>query len=154
MRDIVFIGAAALIAIGTPPAAAQGWLKGSTEEKLAQIERQLRGLDVSMAEIGYRYEELLVSAKQRHWDYAQYQAEKIALSLQLAIERRPKRAKSSEPFLNADLPAVLAAVKQRDGAQLDKALDRLHSSCAACHDAEKVSHFNAALERIRQRARK
>jgi len=37
------------------PSPPGGWLKGSTEEKLRQIERHLRGLDLSMAEIGYTW---------------------------------------------------------------------------------------------------
>jgi hypothetical protein len=81
-----------------------GWLKGSADEKVATVERHLRGLDVSMAEIGHRYGELLVAGKERNWDYVKYQAEKIDLSLRLAVERRPKRAKSAEPFLGTDLP--------------------------------------------------
>src|SRR5687767_11143659 len=88
---------------GTPP---EPWLKGTTDEKLAQIERHLRGLDVAMAEISYRYGELLIAGKTRNWEYAQYQTEKIDLSLRLAIERRPKRGKSAEPFLIESLAEV------------------------------------------------
>ena len=62
-----------------------------------------------MAEIGYRYGELLRAGKTRNWEYAQYQMEKIDLSLRLALERRPKRVKSAEPFLNQGLPPVLQA---------------------------------------------
>jgi hypothetical protein len=134
------------------PAAAESWLKGTTEEKLAQIERQLRGLDQSMAEIGYRYGELIVASKARNWEYAQYQTEKIGLSLQLALERRPKRAKSSQPFLNEDLPRVLDAVKKRDAALLNQAMLRLHDGCVQCHKSEKVLYFKESVERIRDRA--
>ena len=42
-----------------------------------QIEKHLRGLDVAMTEIGYRYGELHVAARERNWDYAKYQTEKI-----------------------------------------------------------------------------
>lgn len=76
------------------------WLKGNTDEKLAQIEKHLRGLDVAMAEIGYRYGELHHAVKEKNWDYAKYQTEKIELALRLALERRPKRAASSQTFLN------------------------------------------------------
>src|SRR5262245_49478242 len=57
---------------GTPPTP---WLKGTTDEKFAQLERHLRGLDVTMAEIGYRYGELLIAGTTRNWEYAQYQTE-------------------------------------------------------------------------------
>jgi hypothetical protein len=128
------------------------WLVGTSDEKFAQIERHLRGLDVSMAEIGYRYGELLIAAKGRNWEYALYQAEKMDLSLRLALERRPKRAKSSKPFLDEDLARVLTAVKKRDGNDLDTAMSRLHEGCVQCHRNENVLHFKDAADRIRQRA--
>jgi hypothetical protein len=131
---------------------APGWLSGTADEKFAQIERHLRGLDVAMAEIGYRYGELLVASRGRNWEYAQYQTEKIDVSLRLALERRPKRVKSSQPFLKEDLPRVLDAIKKRDGPQLDQALVRLHDSCVQCHKAENVLYFKDAVERIRDRA--
>lgn len=133
-----------------PPAP---WLKGTTDEKLAQIEKQLRGLDQAMAEIGYRYGELLQAAKTRNWDYAQYQVEKIDHSLQLALERRPKRAQSAQPFLKEALPEVMQAIKEKQGKQLDSALVRLHNGCVQCHSAEKVLHFREAADRIRERAK-
>jgi hypothetical protein len=49
-----------------------GWLKGTADEKFLAVERHLRGLDVAMAEIGYRYGELLRAGKTRNWEYAQY----------------------------------------------------------------------------------
>ena len=42
-----------------PEASSTDWLTGSPDEKFAQIERHLRGLDMSMTEIGYRYDELM-----------------------------------------------------------------------------------------------
>jgi hypothetical protein len=51
--------------------ASDGWLIGSADEKYARIERHLRGMDVAMAEIGYRYDELVHAGKTRNWDYAQ-----------------------------------------------------------------------------------
>jgi thiosulfate/3-mercaptopyruvate sulfurtransferase len=127
------------------------WLKGTTDEKFAQIERHLRGLDVTMAEIGYRYGELLVAGASRNWDYAQYQTEKMDLSLR--IERRPKRAKSSEAFLNENLAEVLKAIKTKNGEKLDVALQNLHDGCVKCHKAEEVLYFKESVDRIRETAR-
>jgi hypothetical protein len=134
------------------PSPSPDWLTGSTEERFLKVERQLRGLDQTMAEIGYRYGELLIAGRERNWDYARYQAEKIDLSLKLALERRPKRAPSSQPFLNEDLPMVLRAIQLKDTQQLDGALDRLHNSCIACHRAENVLYFRDAVERIKSSA--
>jgi hypothetical protein len=128
------------------------WLAGAPDAQFAQVEKHLRGLDVAMAEIGYRYGELLIASRERNWEYAQYQAEKIDLALRLALERRPKRAKSSQPFLNQDLPAVQSAIRVRQPEKLDAALEQLHSSCITCHQSESVPHFQKAVERIRKAA--
>ena len=134
------------------PTPSPEWLTGSSEERFLKVERQLRGLDQAMAEIGYRYGELLSAGRERNWDHAKYRAEKIDLSLKLALERRPKRAPSSQPFLKDDLPTVFRAIESKDGQQLDEALERLHNSCVACHQAEKVLYFRDAVERIKSKA--
>lgn len=137
----------------TPAQTANSWLKGTTDEKLAQIEKHLRGLDVAMAEIGYRYGELHTAAKTRNWDYAKYQTEKVDLALKLALERRPQRAASAEPFINEALPNVMKAIQARDAAQMDRAMEQLHNSCIECHRRENVLHFRESVERIRKNAR-
>jgi hypothetical protein len=135
-----------------PKAPPAGWLQGTTDERLSVLERHLRGLDVSMAEVGYRYGELLIAGKERNWEYAAYQAEKIDLSLRLAVERRPKRADSARPFLADDLPPVLAAAKAKDAGELDAALTRLHAGCVECHKRENVLYFKGAVDRIKDAA--
>ncbi len=134
---------------GQDEAAAGRWLTGTPDENYDSMERHLRGMDVAMVEIGYRYGELLAAAGTRNWDYARYQTEKTDLVMRLALERRPKRAKSAHSFLDTDLPAVLTAVKHQDGTALDKALDLLHASCVQCHTDENVQYFREAVQRIR-----
>ncbi|MBI1940665.1 MAG: hypothetical protein HYS33_04055 [Acidobacteria bacterium] len=117
------------------------WMKGTAGEQLHTVEKQLRGLDVSMAEIGYRFTELYFAGQDGNWDYAKYQAEKIDLALRLALERRPKRGPSAQPFLNEDLPFVQQAIERREGAGFHRAMERLRSACMKCHNNEKVPYF-------------
>lgn len=138
----------------TPAQTSDSWLKGSPDEKLAQIEKHLRGLDMAMAEIGYRYGELHFATKKKNWDYAKYQTEKIDLALRLALERRPKRAASSQAFLNQDIPAVLKAIESKNEVQMNRAMEQFHNSCIACHRSENVLHFRESVERIRNNARR
>lgn len=138
----------------TPAQTNDSWLKGTTDEKLAQIEKHFRGLDVAMAEIGYRYGELHFAAKERNWEYAKYQTDKIDLTMRLALERRPKRAASSQAFLNEDIPLVKRAIESKNTAQMTRALEQFHNSCVACHRSENVFHFRGAVERIRNNARR
>ncbi len=120
---------------------AADWLKGTTAEMLAQVERQLRGLDITMAEVGYRYDELVEAAQSRNWEYAKYQTEKIALTINLGLERRPKRAKSARVFLDEAIPPVVEAIAARDPEKLDGAINNLHRSCIQCHRAENVLYM-------------
>jgi hypothetical protein len=117
------------------------WLKGAPEQKLLTVEKQLRGLDVAMAEVGYRFTELYFAGQERNWDYAKYHAEKIDLALRLALERRPKRAASAQPFLNDALPFVQQAIASRDPARFRAAVDRLRTACMKCHADENVPYF-------------
>jgi hypothetical protein len=122
-------------------AAAPAWLRGEGETRYAEIESHLRGLDVAMMEIGYRYAELFFAVQDRNWDYADYQAGKIELALKLAVKRRPKRAASTNAFLDEEWPAVLAGVRSRQPGQAADAMERLRTACMKCHVAEQVPFF-------------
>ncbi len=124
------------------PQASAAWLRGEGDARFAQIENHLRGLDVAMMEIGYRYTELFFAVRDRNWDYADYQMGKIELALKLAIERRPKRATSANAFLNEDWPAVQAGVRTRKPEPAAEAMDRLRTACMKCHVAEQVPFFS------------
>ena len=76
------------------------WIKGDKQSQIETIEKQFRGFDMTMVETGYRYQELYWAGQDENWDYAQYQIEKIRKTLKNEFERRPKRAKSAEVFLN------------------------------------------------------
>ncbi|NJM51994.1 MAG: hypothetical protein HC846_00580 [Blastocatellia bacterium] len=128
------------------------WLKGSDEEKFAQIEKHLRGFDHAMAEIGYRYGELYFAGSQKNWDYAKYQAEKIDLIMRLGLERRPKRSASSQPFINEAIPNLQKAIAAKDKKIFDEEMTRFHSSCVACHRAENILYYRDPVERIRQQS--
>lgn len=144
-RCILVAGVAWACARGpTPdqsPAGGPAWLHGSADTRFAQIENHLRGLDVAMVEIGYRYTELHFAVQDRNWDYADYQAGKIELALKLAVERRPKRAASASAFLNEEWPAVLAGMRSREAEQAAAAMDRLRTACMKCHVSEQVPFF-------------
>jgi len=122
-------------------AAAPSWIRGNADERFARIEAHLRGLDVAMAEIGYRYTELHFAVQDRNWDYADYQMGKIELALRLAVERRPKRASSATAFLTDDWPAVQAGVRSRRPDSAEEALGRLRAACMRCHASEQVPYF-------------
>jgi hypothetical protein len=123
------------------PAAEGAWLKGTAEEKFNQVEKQLRGFDKTMVEVGYRFTELYFAGKDHNWDYAKYQAEKMDIAIRLGLERRPKRAQSAQFFLADEIPALLKAIESKDDETFQKGMDRMRSSCMKCHNLEKVPYF-------------
>ncbi|MGH9812124.1 MAG: hypothetical protein ACRD4T_03215 [Candidatus Acidiferrales bacterium] len=142
---LVFAALAWREARAAGPAPAGDWLQTAPQERVRQLERHLRGTDVAMWEIGYRFTELFHGGEDGNWDYAKYQAEKIELALRLALERRPKRAQSAQPFLSNDLPTVQQAIQARDPAAFRDAIERLRAGCVRCHTDEKLPFFTVEL---------
>jgi len=134
---------------GMTPDPPRDWLPDSDAAAIASIEGQLRGMDVTMWEIGYRFNELYFAGEDRNWDYADYQLEKIETALRLAIERRPARAGSAAHFLNEVLPEVNAIAAERTPKSHVTAMDRLRAGCMMCHALEDVPYFTVNYPRIR-----
>jgi mono/diheme cytochrome c family protein len=137
-----------------PPAVAApkpepNWIVGSEEEKLAQIARHLRGLDLAMIETGYRYAELYWAGQDRNWDFAAYQLDKIRLTTELALERRPKRATSAQAFLIAGVPQMKEAITAKDPALFEERFAAFTVQCNACHTLEKVEFMQVTPPTVR-----
>jgi hypothetical protein len=121
------------------------WLQGTTDERFQQIERQLRGFDKTMVEVGYRFTELYFAGQDQNWDYAQYQIEKLETALRLGLERRPKRAASAQSFFSESLPAMQEVVEKADSELFQAEIERLRSACMNCHVLEEVPYFTVEL---------
>jgi hypothetical protein len=113
------------------------WLSSQDSEQTTQLVRHLRGLDIAMWEIGQRYEELAAAGERENWDYAVYQTGKIRLALELAVERRPKRAESAK-MMEPALLGMEKALERRNQLSFRQAFQHLTATCNACHVAEKV----------------
>jgi hypothetical protein len=141
---IISIISAVLFSCTTKPV--QGdWIKGTEQEQSQTIEKHFRGLDVAMVEIGYRYQELYWAGREENWDNALYQLDKIKLSLEQAIERRPLRKPSASWFLENDLSKMKEVTLQKDTAAFNDAFPLLTIGCNSCHVKEKVSFFRVQV---------
>ncbi|MCK6450392.1 MAG: hypothetical protein L6R19_05990 [Alphaproteobacteria bacterium] len=134
------------------PPQAGGWLKALPPDKQTEaIDRQLRGFDMAMFEVNYRYTEMYFGAIEGNWDYARYTGEKIAWAIMNGYERRPKRrANAEEIFLKVAYPNVLDAIKKKDIALFKERFDVLRAACNACHTAEKVEFIQVGIPAIKQ----
>jgi hypothetical protein len=117
------------------------WIGGTKEEQLKIIEKHLRGFDMAMIEVDYRYQELFWAGKDNNWDYASYQLDKIKLTIENALQRRPQRANSAENFLQNVLPEMKKSVESKDTAIFITTFKILTLNCNKCHVAEKVPFF-------------
>jgi hypothetical protein len=126
------------------------WLLGDPHEQLQEVERQLRGFDMAMVEVGYRFTELYFAGQDRNYPYARYQLEKMELAIELGLERRPARAASARPFLEEALPPVRAAIEAEDPNQFEEGFETLRAGCMLCHVQEEVPHFAVQIPQNRQ----
>jgi len=124
-----------------PAPTSNTWLQGSVDERFEIVANQLRGLDMAMVEIGYRYQELYWAAQSKNWDYAKYQTDKIRQSLDNALLRRPRREPSAKAIFYPVLDKMTAAVTAKDAGQFMTEFDELTGACNTCHVKESVPSF-------------
>ena len=125
------------------------WLPSGPEARWDAVAGHLRGLDVAMVEIGYRYGELYWGGLDQNWSYAGYQVRKIQLALQNALERRPKRRASTEATFLPVLNEMAEVVQERDATRFGETFERMTTACNACHAAEAVPSFHVILPTVR-----
>lgn len=157
---VAAVAVIAVVAIGfgignaqvpNPPPTA-GWLRAlPPEQQINAIDRQLRGFDMAMVEVGYRYTEMYFGAIEGNWDYALYTGEKLAWAMQNGFERRPRRrANAQEIFFKEAYPQVLDAIRKKDPALFKERFDVLRHTCNACHTAEKVPFIQVGIPTFKQ----
>jgi hypothetical protein len=129
------------------------WIKGSQQAQMQTLETQLRGLDMAMVEIGYRYQELYWAGQDEHWEFANYQLKKIEKALKLGLQRRPNRAPTAEHFLNVVIPEVKKTITAKNKEIFNQKFDMMRQNCTACHAAgkeESYPSFNVKIPIHRQ----
>lgn len=126
------------------------WLAEEDDEKFFQIEEQLRGFDIAMVEVGYRYQELYWAGIDQNWEYASYQLSKIQKTIELGVIRRPARKASSEDFLNRAIPQMESVIELKDSAGFFWEVESFTQACNTCHAKEKVPFFTVRLPLERQ----
>jgi len=111
----------------------------SDETKFKKIQTQLRGFDLAMVEVGYRFNTFYFALKDKNYDLAQYQLDKIKKAITNGIQRRPKRAKNSKlMFLDSQYITMSKALSTQDAVKIHKEYLNTKQLCNACHKAERV----------------
>ncbi len=147
----VAVLAASVSCGGGDTAPAQGeWIQGSEAEKLETIERQFAGFGRAMVEVGYRYSELYWAGTDENWEYAEHQLEELYETIELALERRPERAKSSEYFMNDVVAQMEAVIEAEDAEGFGEAFKIFTAGCNSCHAMEAHAFIRVAPPEYRR----
>ena len=126
-----------------PPS--NNWLQDADNDldRFKRLEIYLRGFDQPMAEVGQRYQHLYQAIKDKNPDLAEYHWEKIILSINTGLMKRPKRTQNAEVlFLDTIYLPMSEAIKSKDLEKMQKQFMVVREACMACHIAENVSFMN------------
>jgi hypothetical protein len=108
-------------------------------KKFKAIQKQLRGFDLAMAEVGYRFNSFYFAINDKNYDLAQYQWDKIKKAIENGTQRRPKRKKNSESmFLDLEYKEMSEALNSKNAENIHKEYEKTKRLCNACHVAENV----------------
>ncbi len=117
------------------------WLMetNSSSEKFKKIQKQFRGFDLAMVEVGYRFNSFYFALKDQNYPLANYQWDKIKKAIDNGVMRRPKRKHNSQTmFLDTQFKSMREAIAKKDQKLIWKEYNNTKVSCNACHVAEKV----------------
>lgn len=127
------------------PASSNDWLLSANDDntRFELLQKQLRGFDQPMWEVGERFERLHGALLRGNHALAAYHWEKIRTTIENGIAKRPKRAANAQAlFLDSLWADVDAALKSDDAGMAWAAFGRARAACMACHVAEKVEFMN------------
>lgn len=124
------------------------WLNADDNEKFKAIEKQFRGFDETMREVGYRYNELYWAGEDKNWKLAKYHIEKIEHTIKLGTERRPKRAANAQMIFPI-LEELESQALSENQIAFRETFSNLRQTCNACHQAENVSFVNVEKPLVR-----
>ncbi|MBI5721311.1 MAG: cytochrome c [Burkholderiales bacterium] len=121
------------------------WLEDadSDADRFRKLEIYLRGFDQPMLEVGQRYLALYDAIKDRNWGLADYQWDKVKLTINGGLMKRPARTRNAESiFLDVAWPAMDKAIKSKDEARIREQFGAVRETCMECHEKEKVPFMN------------
>lgn len=121
------------------------WLRDadSDPDRFRKLEINLRGFDQPMLEVGQRYLALYEAIKDRNWGLADYHWDKVKLSINTGLIKRPARTANAESmFLDVAWPEMDKAIKSKDEQRIREQFGAVRGTCMACHAAEKVPFMN------------
>lgn len=109
-------------------------LAGSHDERFVRLAGQLRGWDVTMVEVGYRYSMLYWAGLDRNWEFGRYQIKKMVEAIGAGVVRRPEY-RDRVRMLDGAIANMNATLAAHDDGQVKQRFAELTAVCNACHQA-------------------
>ena len=111
----------------------------SSGEKFEKIQKQFRGFDLAMVEVGYRFNSFYFALKEQNYPLANYQWDKIKKAIDNGVMRRPKRKHNSQTmFLDTQFKSMREALAKKEPKRIWQEYNKTKVNCNACHVAENV----------------
>jgi mono/diheme cytochrome c family protein len=113
------------------------------EARFRLLQKQLRGFDQPMWEVGERFEQLHDALRRENYELAVYHWDKIKTAIENGVAKRPARGASARGLFLGELwTDVRAGLESADNKKAWDAFEKARSACLACHQAEKVGFMN------------
>ncbi len=115
----------------------------SDEARFRALQRQLRGFDQPMWEVGERFGRIHEALSVENYDLALYHWDKIDTTIRNGIVKRPGRAPNAEAmFLGQPFQGIRADFSARSPGRAWSGFNRARALCLSCHIAERVAFVN------------
>lgn len=112
------------------------WLKGTTDQKFATLEKIQEALGSVMMEYNYRMTTMYFAAKGGNWGLADYQLKEAREIQETGETTRPQFAPALKAFETTYLDKVAASVKEKNLSKFKKAFGEMTKGCNECHANE------------------
>lgn len=111
--------------------------------RFRSIQRQMRGFDQPMWEIGERFERLHDALRRENYELAVYHWDKIKTTIENGVAKRPARGENARSlFLGDSWAQIRAAFASGDRRKAWEGFDKARTTCQSCHQAEKLEFMN------------
>ena len=123
VRTLLLLGLLVISSSANSYSTSSNWLveTNSSKEKFEKIQKQFRGFDLAMVEVGYRFNSFYFALKDKNYPLANYQLDKIKKAISNGTERRPKREKNSKIlFLDTQYRKMKEALAKKEPKRFGK----------------------------------
>ncbi|DAB27461.1 MAG: hypothetical protein A2513_09485 [Sulfurimonas sp. RIFOXYD12_FULL_33_39] len=139
--NMLIMTAAVLFASDNGYSTKSNWLMDidSANGRFEAVQKQFRGFDTAMMEVGYRYESVKKAVDEKNYELALYHWQKIKTAMQNGYVRRPAREEASRIyFLDNTYEEFKKMLVSQNDTKIEERFSYVKDSCNACHINQKV----------------